>query len=72
VTILSSLCRARVCKLSYGPSKEVMEKWPETRQETVREQWDVKPLNIRALDDVDITLLPIKWSEECTEGYLLD
>jgi hypothetical protein len=66
------VCAVHVFANAYGPSKELMETWPEARQEMVREMWDVLPLNLRALDGGDVDLFQIERSDEGTEGYVLD
>ncbi|TDZ37316.1 hypothetical protein C8035_v006979 [Colletotrichum spinosum] len=55
----------------YGPPKEIVAKLPEAKQEFVRKQLEVQPLNIRVLDKVDWAEMDIKWSNEGTAGYQL-
>ncbi|WDK21229.1 glutathione-dependent formaldehyde-activating enzyme [Colletotrichum graminicola] len=55
----------------YGPPKEVINRLPETKQEFVRRQLEIQPLNIRVLDGVEWDRINIKWSNEGTAGYVL-
>ncbi|KAH8896706.1 hypothetical protein GQ53DRAFT_713508 [Thozetella sp. PMI_491] len=65
------VCAVHVFANAYGPSKELMETWPEARQEMVRVMWDVLPLNLRALNE-DSDLFQVEQSDEGTDGYVLD
>ncbi|WYZ44982.1 hypothetical protein EsH8_VIII_000298 [Colletotrichum jinshuiense] len=55
----------------YGPPKEIIARLPEAKQDFVRKQLEIQPLNIRVLDGVDWDRIDIKWSNEGTEGYKL-
>lgn len=66
------VCAVHVFANAYGPPNEIMETWPESRQAEIREQWDVLPLNLRALEDIDLNLFSVERSDEGTDGYVLD
>ncbi|OLN87507.1 hypothetical protein CCHL11_06156 [Colletotrichum chlorophyti] len=53
----------------YGPPKDLIARLPKAKQEFVRKQLEIQPLNIRVLDDVEWDEIDIKWSNEGTEGY---
>ncbi|GKT59573.1 glutathione-dependent formaldehyde-activating enzyme [Colletotrichum tofieldiae] len=55
----------------YGPPKDIVARLPEAKQEFVRKQLEVQPLNIRVLDDVEWDRINIAWSNDGTEGYVL-
>ena len=65
------VCAVHVFANAYGPSKELMETWTKAKQDMVREQWDLLPLNLRAFDDVDLDLFPVERCDEGTDGYVL-
>ncbi|GJC78865.1 hypothetical protein ColLi_01703 [Colletotrichum liriopes] len=50
----------------YGPPKDIVARLPEAKQEFVRKQLEVRPLNIRVLDDVEWDKINITWSNEGT------
>ncbi|CCF33092.1 hypothetical protein CH063_05349 [Colletotrichum higginsianum] len=56
----------------YGPPEEVLARLPEAKQDFVRKQLEVQPLNIRVLDGVEWDRVDIKWKNEGTEGYVLE
>lgn len=60
----------------YGPPLSVFDKVPLERREYVmsvyRENMNMQPLNVRALNAVDLGSLQIKRTDEGTEGYTLD
>jgi hypothetical protein len=60
----------------YGPPLSVFDKVPPERREQVmavyRKNMDMQPVNVRALDGVDLRGLEIQRSDEGTEGYELD
>lgn len=59
----------------YGPPASVFDRLPPERKEVVLAAYwknlDLRPLNVRALDDVDIWALKIQREDEGTEGYEL-
>lgn len=59
----------------YGPPLSVFDKVPPERREYVmsvyRENMNMQPLNVRALNAVDLGSLQIKRTDEGTEGYEL-
>jgi hypothetical protein len=55
----------------YGPPKEVVAGWPQARQDMVAKMLDIQPVNVRALEGVDLEELEIVRSDEGTEGYAL-
>ncbi|KAK1992169.1 glutathione-dependent formaldehyde-activating enzyme [Colletotrichum falcatum] len=55
----------------YGPPKEIVARLPESRQEFVRKQLEIQPVNIRVLDDVEWERIDIKWSNDGTVDYVL-
>lgn len=56
----------------HGPPQEVIDRLPEERKAMVAKNLDLKPVNVRALDGVDLSLLKIVRSDEGTEGYERD
>ncbi|KAK1460509.1 glutathione-dependent formaldehyde-activating enzyme [Colletotrichum cuscutae] len=55
----------------YGPPKELVAKLPETRQEFVRKQLEIQPLNVRVLQGLEWDSVNIEWSNDGTEGYVV-
>ncbi|KAF6810122.1 glutathione-dependent formaldehyde-activating gfa [Colletotrichum sojae] len=55
----------------YGPPAEMVARLPEAKQEFVRKQLEIQPLNVRILDGVEWDKIDINWSNEGTEGYSL-
>ncbi|KAJ0309427.1 hypothetical protein COL5a_001598 [Colletotrichum fioriniae] len=53
----------------YGPPKELVAKLPEAKQEFVRKQLEVQPLNVRVLEGLEWDSVNIEWSNDGTEGY---
>jgi hypothetical protein len=60
----------------YGPPISVFDKLPPERKEKVleiyRKNLQLQPLNVRAMEGVDLTELKINRSDEGTEGYVLN
>lgn len=61
----------------YGPPVSVFDRLPPERREVVlaayHQNLAMRPLNVRALDDVDVESLKVHREDEGTEGYnLLD
>ncbi|KAK2041946.1 glutathione-dependent formaldehyde-activating enzyme [Colletotrichum somersetense] len=55
----------------YGPPKEIIARLPEAKQEFVRKQLEIQPLNIRVLDGVEWDRINIKWSNDGAADYVL-
>ncbi|OHF02895.1 glutathione-dependent formaldehyde-activating enzyme [Colletotrichum orchidophilum] len=53
----------------YGPPKEIIARLPEAKQEFVRKQLEVQPLNVRVLEGFEWGTVDIEWSNDGTEGY---
>jgi hypothetical protein len=68
-------CGVTVFSNVYGPPVSVFDRLPaETKEkalEVYRKNMALQPLNVRALDDVDLAALQIEKSDEGTEGYVL-
>ncbi|KAK1984765.1 glutathione-dependent formaldehyde-activating enzyme [Colletotrichum cereale] len=55
----------------YGPPAEIVARLPEARQEFVRRQLEIQPVNIRVLDGVEWDRINITWSNDGVVGYVL-
>ncbi|KDN64894.1 putative glutathione-dependent formaldehyde-activating enzyme, partial [Colletotrichum sublineola] len=55
----------------YGPPKEIVVRLPEARQEFVRRQLEIQPLNVRVLEGVEWDRINIKWSNDGAADYVL-
>ncbi|KAK3313321.1 hypothetical protein B0H66DRAFT_628999 [Apodospora peruviana] len=68
-------CGVAVFSNVYGPPLSVFDSLPAERKERVmavyRKNMALQPLNVRAIDGLDIELLQIKRTDEGTEGYVL-
>ena len=68
-------CGVMVFKNVYGPPISVFDSLPPERKEAVLaiywKNMAMQPLNVRALDDIDLVSLEIKRTDEGTEGYVL-
>lgn len=62
-------CGVHVFGNLYGPPKELVETWPEARQQIVKKKLAIQPVNIRALHGVEWESLKITRVDEGTEGY---
>ncbi|KAK1750195.1 hypothetical protein QBC47DRAFT_394778 [Echria macrotheca] len=75
-TLHCSTCGVTVFTNVYGPPLSVFDRVPPERKEVVmaayRKNMNIQPLNVRALEDVDLAMLQIKRSDEGTEGYTLE
>lgn len=56
----------------YGPPQSVIDRLPEEKKEVVKKNLDVKPVNIRVLEGVDVKYLKIERLDEGTDGYERD
>lgn len=65
-------CGVHVVINVYGPPQHVIDRLPEDRKKMVAKKLDLKPVNVRALDGVDLSLLKIERSDEGTHGYERD
>ncbi|KAB5566242.1 glutathione-dependent formaldehyde-activating gfa [Coniochaeta sp. 2T2.1] len=66
------VCGVHVVMNVHGPPQEVVDQLPDERREMVRRKLDVKPINVRVLDGVDLLLLEVERTDEGTEGYETD
>ena len=68
-------CNILVFNNVYGPPISVFDRLPPERKEVVlAAYWKnmaMQPLNVRALDDVEIGSLTVQRTDEGTEGYVL-
>jgi hypothetical protein len=68
-------CGVLVFNNVYGPPIRVFDSLPPERKEKAlaiyRKNMAMQPLNVRALDDVDILSLKVERTDEGTEGYSL-
>ncbi|KAF2718537.1 hypothetical protein K431DRAFT_287561 [Polychaeton citri CBS 116435] len=62
-------CGVHVYLNLYGPPQEVVDRLSIEKQEYIRRMLDVKPVNIRTLDTIDVEDLDVVRSNEGTEGY---
>lgn len=53
----------------HGPPKAVFDSWPEARREAVRGNFEILPIRVSVLDDVEWDLLKVERTDEGTEGY---
>ena len=65
-------CGVHVYMNVYGPPKSVIDRLPEERREMIRKNLDLKPVNIRVLEGIELEHLNIERSEEGTDGYEQD
>jgi hypothetical protein len=56
----------------YGPPEEVVRGWPQGRQDMVARMLDIRPVNVRVLEGVELAELEVVRCDEGTEGYVLD
>ncbi|OIW24354.1 glutathione-dependent formaldehyde-activating gfa [Coniochaeta ligniaria NRRL 30616] len=66
------ICGVHVVMNVHGPPQHVVDRLPEDKKEMVRRKLDLKPVNIRVPDRVELSLLSIKRSDEGTDGYERD
>jgi len=68
-------CGVLVFNNVYGPPISVFDSLPPERKERVMavywKNMALQPLNVRALDDVDLEFLKVERTDEGTEGYTL-
>jgi hypothetical protein len=68
-------CGVTVFSNVYGPPLSVFDRLPAGKREQAlaiyRRNMALQPLNVRALDGVDIATLHIERTDEGTEGYVL-
>lgn len=68
-------CGVTVFNNVYGPPVSVFDSLPPERKEKVLEMYwknmALQPLNVRALDGVDLESLEIERTDEGAEGYVL-
>lgn len=56
----------------YGPLQSVIDELPEETQKLVKKNLDLKPVNVRVLEGVELGCLKFDRSNEGTDGYELD
>ena len=60
----------------YGPPISVFDRLPPERKENAlkayHENMRLQPLNVRAVEGVDLSVLDVQRTDEGTEGYQLD
>lgn len=61
------ICGIHTHQNLYGPPQD--ESWPEKRKEFVRRMLDIKPLNVRIFEEVDLNNSDVKRLDEGTDGY---
>jgi hypothetical protein len=70
------LCGVNVFGNIYGPPKSIFEKLPLERREKALKLYNknmqLQPLNVRAMEGVDVSLLKRKITDHGTEGYELE
>lgn len=62
-------CGLHVYQDLYGPPQHIVDSMPEQRKEVVRKMLDIKPLNVRCFDEVDLEGWGVQRSDEGTAGY---
>ena len=69
-------CGVHVFSNMYGPPISVFDRLPPERKENAlkvyHENMRLQPLNARAMEGVDLSVLKIRRTDEGTEGYQLD
>lgn len=66
------ICGVHVVMDVHGPPQHVVDRFPEDKKKMVRRKLDLKPVNVRVLDGVELSLLEIKRSDQGTNGYERD
>ncbi|PVH87837.1 glutathione-dependent formaldehyde-activating enzyme [Cadophora sp. DSE1049] len=64
-----TICGVHVYMNVYGPPRSVIDRLPEERKEIIRKNLDLKPVNVRVLEGVELERLNIERSDEGTDGY---
>ena len=59
------------CNL-YGPPEAVVQRLSAAKQEMVKKQLEIQPVNLRALDGIEWSDLTIQTSDEGQEGYSVE
>lgn len=62
-------CGVQVCQIPHGPPQHEVDAMPEGLKAVISEKLNLKPLNVRVFDDINMETLNIKRSNEGTEGY---
>lgn len=57
---------------ALGPSKEIVETWPEERKALLAKKLNMCPINVRILNGVEWDALNISNTDEGTEGYSVE
>ena len=74
--VFCETCGVHVFTNIYGPPISIFDKLPPERKERALEVYhknmQLQPLNIRAMEGVELSSLNIKRNDEGTEGYALD
>lgn len=66
------ICGVQVYMEIYGPPKAVFDSWPEARKQAVKGNFELLPIRIGVLDDVEWEQLKIETTREGTQGYTID
>lgn len=56
----------------HGPPKAVFDSWPEARKKAVRGNFEILPVRVSILNDVEWDHLKVQRTDEGTEGYTVD
>ena len=62
-------CGVQLYTIPWGPPKHIFDSWSEARKEAVRPNFELRPVRIGVLDDVEWEDLKIERGDEGTEGY---
>ncbi|KAH8602125.1 Mss4-like protein [Bisporella sp. PMI_857] len=65
-------CGVVVYSRLYGPPKEIFDSWSDARKAFARKNFELLPIRVRTLNDVEWDQLEIKRSDEGTEGYTVE
>lgn len=69
-------CGVNVFSIIHGPDPSIFDKLPPERKEKALEMYHknmaLRPINVRAIEKVDLGLIDVKRDDCGTEGYSLD
>lgn len=75
-TTFCKTCGVHVFSNVYGPPITVFDKLPPARRESAlavyHKNMNMQPINVRAMEGLDLSKVNIKRSDEGTEGYVLE
>jgi len=66
------ICGVPVYMKIHGPPKAIFDSWPEARRNAVKGNFEILPLRIHLLNDVEWSRLHVERSDEGTEGYAVE